>query len=137
MNRIIVFCCFIFLTGSVCAQKIQYNSLSIPDALRKNASEVVRSEKMEFIVKNISEAKEMETVVVTILNAESQANELVFDYDQYSEIKKLWTKIYDANGNEVNAYKEKDFSDRSAIGSSNIYSDSRWLFPQGLIFTVK
>jgi len=125
MNRIIVFCCFIFLTGSVCAQKIQYNSLSIPDALRKNASEVVRSEKMEFIVKNISEAKEMETVVVTILNAESQANELVFDYDQYSEIKKLWTKIYDANGNEVNAYKEKDFSDRSAIGSSNIYSDSR------------
>ncbi len=128
MNKIIAFCCFILLTGSVTAQNSLYNSLLIPDALQKDANEVIRSEKSEFIVNNISEAVETETVVVTILNGESDANELVFYYDQYSKIKKLWAKVYDGNGNEVNAYKQKDFSDRSAIGSNTIYSDTRYKY---------
>ena len=126
MNKFIALYCFIFLALNAPAQNILYNSLLIPDTLRKHADEVVRSQKTEFKVESISTASEIETVVVTVLNGESDANELVFFYDQYSKIKKLWAKVYDANGKEVNAFKEKAFNDRSAIGGFNIYSDSRY-----------
>ncbi len=127
MNKSFVLFVIILLSGCcLSAQNLVYSSLLIPDTLLKNAREVVRSEKAEFIVKNISNATEKETVVVTVLNGESDENELVFFYNQYSKIKKLWAKVYDKNGNEVLAFKQKDFSDRSAISSGNIYSDSRY-----------
>lgn len=126
MNKFIFFYCFLLLATSLSAQNAVYNASLIPDILEENASEVVRSQKTEFNVKNISTASEIETVVVTVLSGESDANELVFYYDQYSKIKKLWAKVFDRNGKEVNAYKEKDFNDRSAIGGSTIYSDTRY-----------
>ncbi len=126
MNKIVAFYCFILLAVSASAQNGLYNALSIPEALQKNASEVVRSQKTAFNVKGASTASEIETVVVTVLNGESDANELVFYYNQYSKIKKLWAKVYDKNGEEVNAYKQKEFSDGSAVDNSTIYSDSRY-----------
>ncbi len=128
MNKIIAFCCFVLLVTSVPAQNLLYNASQIPDVLEKDADEVVRLQQTEYKVKSISEATHTEKVIVTVLNSESDANELRFFYNKYSKIKKLWAKIYDANGKEVNAFKQKDFNDRSAISSGTIYSDSRFKY---------
>jgi len=125
MNKIFAFLGFVLLGISVSAQNLPYSSLLIPEKLRENAHEVVRLQQSEFKVKNMSNATQIENQIVTVLNGGSDANELHFYYDQYTKIKKLWAKVYDANGNEVNSFKEKDFNDQSAIGSSTIYSDTR------------
>ena len=125
MNKVIAFLGFLLFGISASAQGLAYSSLLIPEKLRENAHEVVRLQQTEFKVKSMSNATQIEKQIVTVLNGGSDANELHFYYDQYTKIKKLWAKVYDANGNEVNSFKEKDFNDQSAIGSSTIYSDTR------------
>lgn len=126
MNKIIAFCYFVFWAMGVPAQNLLYSSLLIPDTLQENADEVVRSQQSEFIVKNSSQATETKKVIITVLGNESNANELYFSYDKYSKIKKLWAKVYDENGNEVNFFKLKEFNDRSYTDGFSIYSDNRY-----------
>ncbi len=128
MNKIIAIYCFFLVAISAPAQNLLYNASLIPDALKKDADEVVRLKQAEYKVSSMSEATHTEKKIVTVLNSESDANELRFFYDQYSKIKKLWAKVYDADGKEVNAFKQKDFNDRSAISNGTMYGDTRFKY---------
>lgn len=128
MNKIITFCFLILWTMCVTAQPADYDTTLIPDTLLRNAAEVVRLQQTDFNIKNKSAATHTTHKVVTILNPGSDANELQIFYDQYTKIKKLWAKMYDAAGKEISSFKAKDFKDRSAIGGSTMYSDTRFKY---------
>ena len=65
--------------------------------------------------------------VVTVLN--KYGDRYVHAYDFYDDgdakIKSQSAYVYDKMGNEIKKYKQRDFKDQSAVGSSNLYSDNR------------
>lgn len=108
------------------AQFQDYSISSIPDGLAEGADAVVRLDQMKV---NIRERDQMEVEavrVVTVLNEEGQKFVHAYcGYDDETKIEGLSAVVFDANGKELEKFKERDFLDHSASGSGTLYSDSR------------
>ncbi len=73
MNKtIFVFILFGLFTSEVRSQSVNYDPVNISASISKNASVVVRSENIEFVVTDIDRAKIHVHRIITILN-ESKA----------------------------------------------------------------
>lgn len=65
-------------------------------------------------------------VVVTVLNKLGKADARISEsYDDDTKITDLKAFIYDAFGNQIKKYKERDFLDVSAVDGGTLYSDAR------------
>ncbi len=116
----------LFSYFSICAQVVDYSSLSISSELKENANAVIRNQSTEIIIEDINQMVVRKSKTVTVLNKMGNADaRLGESYDNDTKITNLSVLIYNALGEEVNKFKEKDFNDVSAVEGGTLYSDSR------------
>tara|TARA_R110002051_G_scaffold3131_4_gene16828 strand:+ start:6375 stop:8267 length:1893 start_codon:yes stop_codon:yes gene_type:complete len=118
-----------FLTITQTAVSQDYNFSKIDSALLKNADAVVRIDQMNILLKSSDYMEVTSTRAVTVINEKGSkhVNAMAF-YDKETSIKDLVAILYDANGKEIDKFKEKDFKDQTATGEGTLYSDSRVKF---------
>ncbi|SDE34416.1 DUF3857 domain-containing protein [Ulvibacter litoralis] len=106
-----------------------YSIAAIPLELVNKANSVLLSEYTEI---DVSEEKKMMYTsyrAITVLNKNGNRHvDSYLHYDNYTTIKKAEVRVYDAFGKEIQHYKKKDFTDASAVGGVNLYSDDRVLY---------
>ena len=125
--RLLPFLLLFTATQAVFAQ--DYSFSKINPILLMNADAVVRLDQMSILVKSSDYMEITSTRVVTVLNesGSKHVNAMAF-YDKETSIKDLEALIYNANGEEIDKIKEKDFIDQTATGEGTLYSDSRVKF---------
>ena len=117
---------FVLFSVFCFSQKREYASLLIPSELKENSNAVVRNSAIEITIEDIDKMIVSKTEVVTVLNKLGIADARIFEsYDNDTKITNLSAIIYDAFGNQIKKYKERDFLDVSAVDGGTLYSDSR------------
>ncbi len=91
----------------------------------ENTHTVIRSSNTELWVKTPGEARLKVNEIRTILNRESEGNELVIHYNNFSKVKAISGTIYNNYGKVVRKIGKSDIEDYSAVSGYTIYSDSR------------
>ena len=108
------------------SQKLEYSSFLIPAELKEDANAVVRNSIIEITVEDVDKMTVYKREVVTVLNKLGISDARIAEsYDNDTKITKLSAVIYDAFGNQIKKYKERDFLDVSAVDGGTLYSDSR------------
>jgi len=108
------------------SQISDYSFSSIPDGLTEGANAVVRLDDVKVTLKERDKMVVQAVRVVTVLNEEGQKFIHAYaGYDNETKISHLSAVVFDANGNELEKLKERDFFDNSASGSGTLYSESR------------
>tara|TARA_R110000751_G_scaffold83869_5_gene168117 strand:+ start:634 stop:2526 length:1893 start_codon:yes stop_codon:yes gene_type:complete len=122
--RLSFFLFFFAITHIAIAQ--EYSFSKIEPSFLKNSDAVVRLDESTVLVKSSDFMEVTSKRVVTVLNesGSKHVNAKVF-YDNETSIKDLEAIILDANGKEIEMFKEKDFIDQTATGEGTLYSDSR------------
>lgn len=120
---------FIFLLcflGEMRGQEKDLSVSEIPFDLIINANAVLRDDHTRIEVEALNKMTIYKKRIVTVLNEYGQGHVEAYQfYDNDRKIKKLQATIYNAAGKEIKKYKQKDFKDRSAVGSGNLYTDNR------------
>ncbi len=112
-----------FLTG----QSTSYQSLLIPEQFRQKANSCIRSSKTSILIEDQDEMIVVKERVVSVFNEEGLEDaRIALFHDNDIRVKELELKVFDASGKEVEKFKERDFKDVSASGSSTMYSDARF-----------
>ncbi len=93
------------------AQDINFDTTSIPSEVRKGASVVVRSEKIEFEVSDIEQSKLHVHRIEVVLN-EKGKHALFFsqETDKFIKLEDIEIRVYDAAGKTINKVKQHDFN---------------------------
>ncbi|MGJ8714814.1 MAG: DUF3857 domain-containing transglutaminase family protein [Maribacter stanieri] len=122
--RLSFFLFFFAITHIAIAQ--EYSFSKIEPSFLKNSDAVVRLDESTVLVKSSDFMEVTSKRVVTVLNesGSKHVNAKVF-YDNETSIKDLEAIILDANGKEIEMFKEKDFIDQTTTGEGILYSDSR------------
>jgi Domain of Unknown Function with PDB structure (DUF3857) len=106
----------LFICGNSFGQS-NYNSATIPASLKTNAHSVVRSQKISFDVKDISEAVYNVVEVITVLDAEGEDQLFFKQYsDVFRKLDRAEIKVFDAAGNPVNRYSMKEMKTQATGG---------------------
>ena len=93
-----------------------YNTLLIPDSLRKNARVVEREEEITLEIKSPAKAIMRERHVFTIINETgNNFGGNISGYDKFISISSLSGTLYDSTGKELKHVKKKDMADRSYV----------------------
>ena len=117
---------FVLFSVFCYSQKREYASLLIPSSLKENANAVVRDNSIEITIGGVDRMLVKKREVVTVLNKLGKVDaRIVEGYDNDTKITNLSAIIYDAFGNQIKKYKERDFIDVSAVSGGTLYSDSR------------
>lgn len=107
-------------------QSDAYVGLIIPPDLLEDANSVIRYQHLEFEVLSEREGILRLHRVVTILNGDSDANELLVFYSNECKVSALRGTLYDAFGNKVRDAAEEEITDHAAIDNSTLYQDMRY-----------
>ncbi|UAM98339.1 DUF3857 domain-containing protein [Polaribacter litorisediminis] len=108
------------------SQRADLNVFSIPAELKENANAVVRYNSIEIFIEDFDEMLVSEKMIVTVFNKLGNSDAAIEErYDNHTKITNLSALIYDAFGNEIKKFKERDFLDVSAVDGGTLYSDSR------------
>ncbi|MEL7121626.1 MAG: DUF3857 domain-containing protein [Bacteroidota bacterium] len=112
---------------TVSAQKNhpEWSVHNISPNLKIGAEEIIRLSEEIFEVKSLSEGHISSRSVVSILNEDSDANELVIYYDTDTKIKNIQVRLFDAQGNFVRNIKKSEIKDYSAVNGFSLYEDNR------------
>ncbi|WP_439130695.1 DUF3857 domain-containing protein [Polaribacter sp.] len=117
---------FLFLSITFFAQQVELSSLTIPLPLRENANAVIRNNAINIIIDDVNKMVVSKRKVITILNKSGDRYSGMYEsYDNDTKITNLSAIIYDAFGNQIKKYRERDFLDVSAVDGGTLYSDSR------------
>ncbi|MHA4807711.1 DUF3857 domain-containing protein [Flavitalea flava] len=119
--------CFLVLATPVMMMAQSYNTLLIPDSLKKDARAVVREDELILEIKSPSKAIKKSKHIYTILN-ENGDNIGGFGsyYNKFKSINSISGVLYDASGKELKHVKKKDMEDRSAVGEESLMDDGRY-----------
>ncbi len=116
----------LFLCGWSLAQ--QYSVQNIPDALKKNASIVIRNAASDYTIKKVDEIQIVENNAYTILNKSgAEYSAIYIPYDKQTSVHDIKVTLLDENGKTVKTYSRKDFADYSHTPSFGLYVDNRVL----------
>lgn len=117
---------FLFFITLLSYSQNNYSSFTIPVELKQDANAVVRDNSIEITIEEVGKMTVYKREVITVLNKLGNTDaRIVESYDNDTKITKLSAIIYDAFGNELKKYKERDFLDVSAVDGGTLYSDSR------------
>ncbi|MDY2585741.1 DUF3857 domain-containing protein [Winogradskyella aquimaris] len=129
MNYLTSAIVLLFTIAAFSQSKELYKSSSIPTELKVKANAVVRYYSVDVSIEEEDEVHIVEKRIVTVLNENGiSAIQAGQGYDNYREIEEILAKVYDANGNEIEKFKKRDFADHSAVDGGTLYSDSRVMF---------
>ncbi|WP_434036947.1 DUF3857 domain-containing protein [Formosa sp. 4Alg 33] len=117
---------FIGLTASLPAQSSFSANPILKATLAKNANVLVKTNAVEIHILNYNKMVIKTHRTVTIYNASGDSKAYAYEpYDSSTKIKTLEATVYDASGNKVKRYKEKDFNDAARADGISIYNDDR------------
>jgi hypothetical protein len=109
MKNLLLILLFSSITTEIFSQVNVYDASTIPAILKENAHSVKREEKINFEVKDISNAKLSVHQVFTVLDPE--ADDVLFFKqitDEFTKLDDAEIRVFDADGKQVNKYKMKD-----------------------------
>jgi hypothetical protein len=109
MKNLLLILLFSSITTEIFSQVNVYDASTIPATLKENAHSVKREEKINFEVKDISNAKLSVHQVFTVLDPE--ADDVLFFKqitDEFTKLDDAEIRVFDADGKQVNKYKMKD-----------------------------
>ena len=108
------------------SQENNYIAFTINNELKENANAVIRDYTLEVSIEDVDKMIVTKRKVVTVLNKSgNNFASIAESYDNDTKITSLSAKIYDAFGNEIKKYKERDFFDVSAVDGGSLYSDAK------------
>ncbi len=117
---------FLLCLGELQAQIKDLSVSQISPELILNANAVLRDDQTTIEVDASNKMTIYKIRSVTVMNEYGQRHVQAYQYyDSERKIKKLKATIYNAAGKEIKKYKQKDFKDRSAVGSGDLYTDNR------------
>ncbi|MBW1294312.1 DUF3857 domain-containing protein [Aquimarina litoralis] len=121
---VVIFLCVFSEINS--QENLELQSILLDSTLTKDANAIVRSEDIVVEINSINSVTIRSKRIVTILNKYGNKYAKSYQgYDSSRNIKKLQLTVYNALGKEINKYKKKDFSDRSAVSAGTLFSDDR------------
>jgi hypothetical protein len=116
----------LFLFFKAAGQNLEYTALTIPPSLKENANAVIRNSSIDINIEEVAKMVVRKRKVVTVLNKLGNTDAGIYEsYDNDTKITDLSATIYDALGNEIKEFKERDFLDISAVSGGTLYSDAR------------
>lgn len=120
----------LILLGPYCfSQSTDYNASSIDPSLTQNAHAVVRYDGMDVQITGLKDMEINLKRVVTVLDKTGGKYAVArVGYNKALKVKDVQALIYNAQGEEIEKKKQKDFIDVSAVDGGTLYSDSRVLF---------
>lgn len=108
------------------SQSNELIAFAIPSELKEDANAVVRNNFIEITIEDVNKMIVSKREIVTVLNKLGNTDaKIVAHYDNDTKITNLSAIIYDAFGNQIKKFKERDFLDVSAVDGGTLYSDSR------------
>jgi hypothetical protein len=120
---------FLFFISFVYSQDYDFNSLLIPENLKKDANSVILFENTSIEIHSQKLMTVTTKKAITILNKLGDNNKYVMEnYDSNTKIKTIKTLVYDAFGNEIKKVKSKEYKDVSQVDGGTLYADSRMLY---------
>lgn len=106
------------------AQDYPTNSLKVE--LLANANAVLREEITEINVESVDHMRIKNRRVVTVLNENGEHHVQAYTfYKDNIKILDQQARVYDVSGKEIKKFKKRHFEDRSYLGNSEMYGDSR------------
>lgn len=118
----------LFFSSISVAGQSDYSIRSIPSELLKNVNSVLVDE--EVVIDLTKDDRKLfntkTTIAVLNANGDSRAQPVAY-YDNSKKIKHLEATVYDAAGNELDRFKQRDFNDVSATNGT-LYSDFRAVY---------
>jgi hypothetical protein len=125
-----------FVVGGMFAQKPEYATSLIPEALKENANAVVRLNSVHIDITSRSQMTIRTLRVVTILNEYGEGH---INANEYLNVKSIGATVYDASGREIKKLRRKDFKEVS-VSEGSIISDNKMIYldyiPTEYPFTV-
>jgi len=92
----------------------------------KNANALVKNNDVEIYIQAYNKIVVQSHRIVTIYNESGDYKGQAYEYyDDTSKIKALEATVYNANGEKIKRFKEKDFKDVAAADGISIYNDDR------------
>ena len=108
------------------SQAFQYSTLSLDEALTKNADAILRLDEQHVSIEDIDLMRINIRQVVTVLNERGNRSvDAYMHYEKDDKINEIEAVVYNSMGIEVQKFKKKDFDDSSAVSGGTLYSDSR------------
>jgi hypothetical protein len=125
MRNLLIILCVVNSLPLV-GKETKYPVASIPEALLKDATSVVRMDQQLFEIKDPGKATYVVEYAVTIMD-ESAYERAIFrePYDKFRKIKSIKAAIYDKYGEVVKKIKDEDITDMSMIQSLSSFDDNR------------
>jgi hypothetical protein len=130
-----------FLLPFLGLSQSEYVVSNIPDDLKKDANSIVQKESV--VIELISPKKMLITseIALTVLNKNGNGHLSPYaHYDKSTKIKSIEGIVYDADGEEIEKFRRRDFIDLSAVDGGTLYSDNRVMAfnydPSGYPYTV-
>lgn len=118
MNKIVLFIINMLFMGSSIAHA-QFEFMTLPEALTKDANAIVREERHDFEVHSIGKATERYYRAVTILDETGKDYAvLTLPYSKLLKIRDIKATLLDGTGKQIRKIKSSDFVDVSASGGS-------------------
>uniref|UniRef100_UPI00321765EB DUF3857 domain-containing protein n=1 Tax=uncultured Draconibacterium sp. TaxID=1573823 RepID=UPI00321765EB len=114
-------------TSTYAAKEKKYVFADIPEALKKDAYSIVRLDERNYKVIDEGHMTMNRKYAITIVNSRDEdLARLMIVYDNFSKIKNLDARLYDANGELIEKVKPSDIMDINlAAGQSGTLTDGR------------
>lgn len=124
-----IFALIAFFFSFIVQAQEKYSLVDVPLELSKNANSVLLDEKVEVDVSISGKLTYSYNGTRIILNkrGDKDIDNVVF-YDKGSRVKNIESFVYNANGEELEHYRKKDYHDISASDGISIYNDYRALY---------
>lgn len=120
---------FLFLALSLSGQKKERPELAVsrinPLLKLSDPEQIVQSSDQEFKVTSHSSGILQVQEVITVMNEESDANQLYVTYDSDSKINDFYVVLYDAQGNLIRKIAKSEYKDIARADGFSVYQDSR------------
>ena len=129
MPKIVALSLLLVTSLTTFSQETQFSVSALSKELIKNANSVLLDEKIEIDVTENDRMVYNNYRAVMVLNKKGNNNtDAYVHYDEDEKVKDLEAWVYDAMGNEIEHFKERDFKDVSASDGFSIYKDDRVLY---------
>ncbi|WP_299777192.1 DUF3857 domain-containing protein [uncultured Formosa sp.] len=114
------------LTTNVFAQTNFSSNILEKATIGKNANALVKTNEVEIHIQAYNKMLVKSHRTVTIYNETGDSKGQAYEYyDETTKIKTLEATVYNAKGEKIKRYKEKDFLDVAAVDGISIYNDNR------------
>jgi len=135
MRKILLVLFLFFQIGTSPIFSQDYAIFSIQPNLLSEANAVIRNQSVEVSILALDKMRVKTKRVVTVLNEQGEQHVQAYDfYDENTKIKSQEAIVYNSMGEEIEKIRERDFDDRSLVGSNTLYSDNRLSY---LNYTIK